>query len=132
MVETQLPDSSVQPDQERPTTPQVQDFVQHVSINPNGVAAPTPYTQTGVLLLDLERGNQPVPAANNDGSGNRRSCLLHRVVEIFHELMIGSQRPSLLSYATLLATSFGAVIAFSSIVGWPRLPVWDFLGGRTG
>lgn len=44
-----------------------------------------------------------------------------------HLVLVGTERASLFSYISLVAMSGGMFITFSSIFGWPMLPIWKYL-----
>lgn len=50
-----------------------------------------------------------------------------RLMKQVHLVLVGTERASLFSYISLVAMSGGMFITFSSIFGWPMLPIWKYL-----
>ncbi len=56
---------------------------------------------------------------------------MRRVLRGIHEFLLGKERASVYWYASLLSVVAALVVTFSSIFGWPPLPIWEYLRHAT-
>ena len=54
-----------------------------------------------------------------------------RILGWINELLLGKERASVYWYASLLSVVAALIVTFSSIFGWPPLPIWEYLRHAT-
>ncbi|KAL2134667.1 hypothetical protein VTI74DRAFT_11178 [Chaetomium olivicolor] len=116
-----------------PATPQHRDFARQNSYTPSENFPPTPSSTQGDIPLLAGDGAQPV--LNPPGScshchheaNERQLSWWARLPRQVNEVLLGREKASLYLYASLLAVLAALVVTFSTIFGWPPLPLWDYL-----